>query len=97
VEGEFTYPRANVIVSRKGFSVEVRAPSSIRYTERDRVMEIFVEFLATPERKIALRARDVRSWLEPDMAIEVTDTDRERIIENIRNAFAFKGWILVVE
>lgn len=97
VDGEFTYPRANLIVSRKGFSVEVRAPSGIRYTERDRVMEIFAEFLATPEPKIALRARDVRSWLEPHMAVEVTDSDRERIIKNIRNAFAFKGWVLAVE
>lgn len=97
VEGEFTYPRANLIVSQKGFSVEVRAPSGIRYAEGDKVMDIFAEFLATPEPTIALRARDVRSWLEPHMAVDVTDADRECIIENIRNAFAFKGWILAIE
>ena len=92
---EFGYPRANLIVSRSGFSVELRAPSAILYAEPGKVIKVFAEMLATPEPKLAVRAKDVRAWQES--GIEIDDAERARIIDNIRKAIAFKGWTLVVE
>jgi hypothetical protein len=94
---EFSYPRANLIVSRNGFSVEVRAPSAIRYNEAGMKIEVFAEMLVAPEPKIAVRRRDIRSWQDPHHQVEVTESERDRIVENIRRAFEFKGWVLVVE
>jgi hypothetical protein len=94
-ESEFSYPRSNLIVSRRGFSVEVRGRSAIRYEEHGTVMQIFAEWLVGPEQKIALRRRDVRAWEGHEG--EVAEQDRIRIVENIRRAFTFKGWTLVIE
>jgi hypothetical protein len=96
-DSEFTYPRENLIVSSRGFSIEVRAPAAIRYAEAGRVVEIFAEVLATAEPRIAIRSRDIAVWQEPDSRYEVTEPDRRGIVENIRRAFAFKEWGLVVE
>lgn len=41
-ETEFSYPRPNLIVSRRGYSVDV-ARSAVRYEEAGRAMEIFSE------------------------------------------------------
>lgn len=96
-QSEFSYPRPNMIVSRQGFSVEVRAPSAIRYEETDKVMEIFAEMLVSDDAKIAVRRGDIRAWQDRDAQRDVTEAERTQIIENIRRAFAFKGWVLVVE
>jgi len=94
--GEFSYPRPNLIVSRSGYSVEVRMPNAIFYEEGDRRMAISVEALATTEPKLAIRRGDVKKW---DSANEpaVSDHERDRILQNIHRAFDFKGWILAVE
>ena len=96
-DAEFSYPRANLIVSSAGFSVEVRAPSAIRYVEMGRAMDIFAEVLMTPEPKLAVRSGDIRVWEEAGARVDVTESERSRIIENLGRAFAFKRWILVVE
>ena len=93
---EFEYPRANLVTSRSGFSVEVKMPNAIIYAEGDRRMSIFAEPLATNEPKIAIRRKDVSRWQAP-AAGAVSDADRDRIIENVRRAFEFRNWILVVE
>ncbi len=90
-EREFSYPEPNLIVSRDGFSVEVHPQShSIRYTDAGAVAEIFAEVLVSPEPKMAIRRKDV-------LVSSAEDSERDRIIHNIARAFAFKGWILVVE
>jgi hypothetical protein len=94
-ESEFSYPRSNLIVSSRGFSVDVGARSAIRYEESGKVLEIFAEWLVGPEPEVALRRRDVRAWDGHEG--DVAESDRIRIVENIRRAFAFKGWTLVIE
>lgn len=97
-ETEFSYPRPNLIASRRGFSVELMlARSAIRYEEARRgAMEIFAESLVGPDPKIAVRRRDVRAW-EGDEEADLAEADRLQIVENIQRAFAFKDWTLVVE
>jgi hypothetical protein len=95
--GEFSYPRPNLVVSRNGYSVEVRLPNTILYEEGERRMAIFAEALATTEPKIAIRRKDVNHWDSADEETAVSDRDRDRILQNIQRAFGFKGWILAVE
>ena len=94
---EFEYPRPNYVVSRSGFSVEVRMPNTIVYEEGGSHVAIFAEPLATTEPKIAIRRKDVSRWGGQRAGDAVSDADRARIIENIRRAFDFRNWILVVE
>ncbi len=94
---EFEYPRPNLVISRSGFSVEVKMPNTILYEEAGRRMSIFAEQLATSEPKIAIRRKDIGLWEAAEGASGVFDADRDRIIENIRRAFEFRNWILVVE
>jgi hypothetical protein len=53
--------------------------------------------LVTAEPKIAIRSKDVRAWQEPHDSAQISEADKKRIIENIRRAFNFRGWILAVE
>ena len=93
---EFTSPRANLIVSRNGFSVEV-AHHTVRYEEDGRAMDIFAEWLATADAKIIVRRQDIRAWQGPHGEDEVTESERSRIAENMHRALVFEGWILLVE
>jgi hypothetical protein len=96
-QGEFSSPRVNLVVSRDGFSVYFGGRSTIRYEEAGKLMEVFAETLVTAEPKIAVRRSDVRNWHASGRDVEVTEAECARIIENVRRALAFKGWILVVE
>jgi hypothetical protein len=92
----FTYPRPNLIVSARGFSVEVLLPSTIRYEEADRSMDVFAELLVSDEPRLAVRRHDVRAWQGAPQGPAVTEAERATIIENLESAFAFKGWTLVI-
>ena len=94
---EFESPRPNLVVSRNGFRVLVKMPNAILYEEGAKRMSIFVEPLATMEAKIAVRRADVHRWRDPSGEEPISDGERERIIENIRRALEFRGWILAVE
>lgn len=94
---EFTYPRPNLVVSRDGYSVEVRLPNTILYDERDKRMSIFAESLATAEPTMAVRRQDVKRWEPPNEQVPVSAAEREAIIEKIRRGFEFKGWVVAVE
>lgn len=96
-EDEFSYPRTNLIVSSGGFTVEVKPPAGIRYTEADRHMHLFAEILTRSESTMVVLRSDVKAWDSPHDSIEVSDADRSRILDNIQRAFDFRGWVLEVE
>lgn len=93
---EFTYTGSNLITSDRGFSVDLEAPSAIRYQESAKTMEISAEWLSSPAETIAVRRRDVRVW-DGSAEEELDVTARARIVENIRRALLSKGWTLQVE
>ena len=96
-ESEFSHPQPNLIVSRNGFTVEVKMPSSIQYTEADRQMQIFAEILASAEPRIAVRRQDLKAWASPHVGTKVSEADRARVLANIQRAFQFGGWVLAIE
>lgn len=85
----FTRPQPNLIVSSKGFSVEILGRTGIRYTEGNRSMFIDSEVLATPA--IAVFASSIRCWEPPFDREVIDDAKRQAIVSNITEAIRFCG------
>ena len=93
----FSYPRPNLIVSRDGFSVEVRGRDTLWYVEGDKKVDLFAEQVGGVEPAIIVRRGDVRAWQTAQGESAVSEPERARILANISDAFSWKGWRFVVE
>lgn len=91
----FTSPRPNLYVSDEGFSVEVLGLTGLRYREDERTMFVDSEVL-TGASGMGVYKDTIEKWDSPHEDVPVTDSDRERILENIRRAFRFQGFEIVV-
>jgi hypothetical protein len=86
----FFIPRANVIESDTGFSVEVLGRTGLSYQEGDRSLRVDSEVLMGTT-AMAVDASSIRSW-DPPYGEELIDESRRRqIVENIQAAFRFRG------
>jgi len=86
----FTIPKTNVIESSDGFSVEVLGRTGIRYVDHGRVIKIDSEVLAGPS-GLVLYTDSIRKWMAPHESECVDESVRRQIIENVREAFRFRG------
>lgn len=82
----FTSPRPNLYESSDGFSVEVLGRTGFRYREGDRQMFVDSELL-TGLAGMAVYKDTMQKWDPPYDNIPVTDSDRDRVLKNIRDAF----------
>jgi len=90
----FFIPRTNVIESDEGFSVEVLGPTGLRYTEPGRALWLDSEMLAGPAGLILYSAN---MKLEGSAEMVTLDAiNRNRIVENVRAAFRFRGFEIQV-
>ena len=87
----FTSPRPNLYKSSDGFSVEVLGRTGLRYREGDRQMFVDSELLTGPS-GMAVYKDTIERWDPPDDKVPVTDSDRHRILNNIRDAFRSQGF-----
>jgi len=87
----FSIPRPNVIQSTDGFSVEVLGRTGLRYAENGKTLKIDSEVLAGPS-GIVVYTDSINHWEEPNHTEPFTGADRQRIIENVRAAFKFRGY-----
>jgi len=84
----FKIPRVNVIESDEGFSVEVLGRTGLKYVQGERTLHIDSEILmGHPD--IMIGASRIIKW-ETGEVIDVKT--KEKIIDNIRRAFAFRGF-----
>ena len=86
----FTIPKTNVIESDSGFAVEVLGRTGLLYVENDRKMKIDSEVLMGP-RAMVVYLDSISKWLPPHDAVPVDQGARKRIMDNIREAFLFRG------
>jgi hypothetical protein len=87
----FTSPRPNLYESSEGFSVEVLGRTGLRYREADR--EMFVDSaVLTGSSGLAVYKDTIQRWEPPYDNAPVTDSDRDRILNNIRDAFRSQGF-----
>src|SRR4029453_14225521 len=86
-----TSPRLNLYESSDGFSVELLGRTGLRYREAGRQMFVDSEVL-TGQSGIAVYKDKVQTWDPPHDNVPVTDSDRGRILNNIRDAFRSEGF-----
>ena len=87
----FTSQGPNLYKSSDGFSVEVLGRTVLRYREEGRQMFVDSEVLTGPC-GMAVYKDTIRKWDSPNDSVPVTDSDRDRILNNIREAFRFQGF-----
>ena len=93
----FEHPRANLVETDDGrIRVEVLGRVGIRYTEDDRSCLIDSEVLASEKPAVAVWRSSIRSWDPPHDDEALSDHDRERILANVKEAFASQDWRLDV-
>jgi hypothetical protein len=86
----FTSQGPNLYKSSDGFSVEVLGRTGPRYDQANCQMFVDSEVLTGPC-GMAVYKDTIRKWDSPNDSVPVTDSDRDRILNNIREAFAFKA------
>ena len=87
----FTSLRPNLYESSDGFSVEVLGRTGLRYREADRQMSVDSEVL-TGRSGMAIYKDTIQNWDPPYGDVPVTDSDRDRILKNIHDAFRSQGF-----
>ena len=87
----FTLPRPNLCESSDGFSVEVLGRTGLRYREAGRQMFVDSEVLTGPS-GMAVYKDTIQKWDPPDEMVLLTGQDRDRILNNIREAFRSQGF-----
>jgi hypothetical protein len=92
--GRFSKSRPNFVESEDGFSVEVLGRTGLRYAERGRSLFVDSEALAVPG--VVIYVNSMRAWDSPFENEALTDSDRDRMISNIRDTFASQGETLEV-
>jgi len=85
----FSSPKANVVSSDEGFSVEVLGRTGIEYKEGDKAAFIDSEVLASGH-GIAVFTHSIKAWLPPHQNELITEKERDQIVDNIRRAMEFK-------
>jgi hypothetical protein len=79
----FISSRSNVYESSDGFSVEVLGRTGLRYREAGRQMFVDSEVLTGPS-GMAVYKDSIQKWDPPYDNVPVTNSDRDRILKNIR-------------
>jgi len=91
----FTTPRPNLYESSDGFSVEVLGRTGLCYREGKRKMFVDSEVVTGPAGMVVYRDSIVR-WDSPNEAEIISEAERERILNNIRDAFRSQGFEIQV-
>jgi hypothetical protein len=84
-------PRADLIKSDTGFSVEVIGRSCVRYCQDDRSLNIECEPAVEPTGLI-IYPGSIRSWSPPYADDPIDSETKASIVENVRAAFRFAGF-----
>jgi len=92
----FKIPRVNVIESDQGFSVEVVGRTGLRYKAHGMVVTIDSEVLAGPS-ALVVYTDSIQHWDVPNEGILIDNGVRREIIENIREAFRFRGLEILIQ
>ncbi len=93
----FTIPRVNVIQCSEGFSVEVLGRTGLLYVEGGKSIHIGSEMLASiSQEPLVLYTSSIKTWDSPNEDETISDIKRNEIVENIRRAFRFRGFEIVV-
>ena len=98
-KGEVVFTKAgpNSVKSDEGFWVEVLGMAGILYREGEREIRVNSELMMKGKRAgIVVYSNSIKAW-NPLYDSEAINADKKgRIVDNIRRAFQFKGWVVEV-
>jgi hypothetical protein len=77
------------IVSDSGFELQVKSRGSLLYIEGNKTLEINSEYLAH-SLGIVIYKKYIKNWEKPYEKESITEEKREEIINNVKEALAFK-------
>lgn len=86
----FTIPKANVVASDEGFSVEILGRTGIEYREGGKPLFVDSEVLAVGK-GIAVFANSISNWSPPHEREGITSDEKQRILCNICRAMEFRN------
>jgi hypothetical protein len=86
----FKIPRANLIESDEGFTVEVLGRTGVLYTEGERSLRVDSEILGGPS-GLAIYGDSIAHWDPPEDHEPISEEKRAEIVDNIKRAFEFRG------
>jgi hypothetical protein len=92
----FREPRVNVIESDQGYSVEVLGRVGLKYTEGDKSLTVDSEVLMGSSGMVVYKS-SIRRWDPPHSGQAIDKSTKERITNNIRAAFRFKGYEIEID
>jgi hypothetical protein len=74
-------------------SVEMVDRYKLRYREGDRVLYVAQDLQADPH-EVVIDRQSLKAWEPPNEKDRLDETDKDRIIENMRRAFVAQGYHL---
>ena len=77
------------IVSDTGFELQIKSRGSLLYKEGNRTLEINSEYLAH-SLGIGIYKKSIENWDQPHDKESIAEEKREEIINNVKEALAFK-------
>ena len=77
------------IVSDSGFELQIKSRGSLLYKEGNKTLEINSEYLAH-NLGIVIYKKYIKNWDKPNDEENITKEKREEIIDNVKEALAFK-------
>jgi hypothetical protein len=83
----FIIPKANVIESDEGFSLEVLGMTGLRYIQNGKSLHINSELSVAPH-DMMIFAADIKKW---DSGEPIDENTKGIIIDNVLRAFSWKG------
>jgi len=92
----FSIPRPNVIESTESFAVEVLGRTGLLYSEAGKSLRMDSEVLAGPSGMVVY-TDSINYWDPPHHIEPFSDIERQRVIENIRAAFKFRGYDIQIQ
>ena len=87
----FTSPRPNLYESSNGFTVEVLGTTGLIYSERGWKMFVDSE-VSTGNEGMIVYSSSIKRWEEPHTTDAISDAEKQRILNNIQDAFRFQGF-----
>ena len=90
----FTQNSVFFVSSSEGFSVKILGRAGIEYQDGETIMLIDSELMGGPQIEIYTYTESVNRWKAPYDKIVLSIDEMMNIIDNVRRALEFGGWVV---
>lgn len=83
----FKQTKPNLVESDEGFSVQTTGWTGMIYTQGEKTLYVDSEYLLGPTYNIMIGASGIKKWNSGE---EISEFERDKIVDNIIRAFHFR-------